>query len=118
MPRHWLAHPIPVVIALSFIITFQQTPVLARSSGSSSSTVSGGAQVPSPRSVLGFSPGDDRTMADWGEIVNYFQLLDRASDRIATEIIGETTMGRPFIVAFISAPENIRDLTKYKEIQR
>jgi hypothetical protein len=74
--------------------------------------------VPSPRSVLGFSPGDDRTIADWREIVNYFQLLDRASDRIQTEIIGETTLSRPFIVAFISTPENIRDLAKYKEIQR
>ncbi len=25
------------------------------------------AQVPSPRSVLGFNPTDDKTIADWGQ---------------------------------------------------
>ncbi|MGB7926073.1 MAG: M14 family metallopeptidase [Pyrinomonadaceae bacterium] len=118
MPRHWLALAIPVVIALSFIITFRPMPALARSSNNSPRPVSKVSDVPSPRSVLGFTPGDDRTIADWREIVNYFQLLDRASDRIRTEVIGETTLSRPFIVAFISAPENIRDLAKLKEIQR
>jgi hypothetical protein len=117
MPRHWLALAIAPVIALSFIITFEPAPVLAQSSSSPRSTPKD-LSVPSPRSVLGFSPGDDRTIADWREIVNYFQLLDRASDRIQTEIIGETTLSRPFIVAFISTPENIRELAKYKEIQR
>ncbi|MEP6706540.1 MAG: M14 family zinc carboxypeptidase, partial [Pyrinomonadaceae bacterium] len=73
--------------------------------------------VPSPRSVLGFSPGDDRTIADWQQITDYFKLLDRASDRVLVQSIGDTTLHRPIIAAFISAPENIRDLTKYKGIQ-
>src|SRR5215207_3315974 len=73
---------------------------------------------PSPRSVLGFTPGDDRRVADWTEIRNYFERLDRASDRVRVERVGETTLGRPLIAAFISAPENIRELAKYKDIQR
>lgn len=74
--------------------------------------------IPSPRSVLGFTPGDDRTMAGWREMTDYFARLDRASDRVMVQTLGETTLRRPFIVAFISAPENIRNLSKYKEIQR
>ncbi|MGH9901280.1 MAG: M14 family metallopeptidase, partial [Pyrinomonadaceae bacterium] len=74
--------------------------------------------VPSPRSVLGFTPGDDRMVADWRQIRDYFARLDRASDRVTVETIGETTLGRPLIAAFISAPENIRDLAKYKDVQR
>jgi hypothetical protein len=74
--------------------------------------------IPSPRSVLGFTPGDDRTIADWQQITNYFAQLDQASDRVQVQILGETTLHHPFIVAFISAPENIRNLSKYKEIQR
>ena len=74
--------------------------------------------IPSPRSVLGFTPGDDRTVADWREITNYFARLDLSSDRVLVQTLGETTRGRPLIVALISAPENIRDLSKYKEIQR
>ncbi len=73
---------------------------------------------PTPQSVLGFNPGDDKTIADWSQITGYFARLDAASDRVKVRQIGETTLGRPMIVAFISAPENIRDLAKYKEIQR
>ena len=76
------------------------------------------AAIPSPRSVLGFTPGDDRTIADWKQISGYFAQLDRASERVSVQTLGETTLNRPFIVAFISAPENIRNLPKLKEIQR
>src|SRR2546423_7756109 len=31
--------------------------------------------IPSPRSVLGFNPGDDRTIADWNQISDYFTRL-------------------------------------------
>ena len=31
------------------------------------------AQIPTPKSVLGFQPTDDKTIADWSQITNYFQ---------------------------------------------
>src|SRR3989454_5422064 len=73
--------------------------------------------IPSPRSVLGFNPGDDRTIADWKQITDYFARLDKASDRVAVQTIGTSTLGRTMIAAFISAPENSRSLEKYKAIQ-
>ncbi len=73
--------------------------------------------IPSPRSVLGFNPGDDRTIADWKQISDYFARLDKASDRVQVQTIGTSTLGRTMIAAFISAPENIRSLEKYKAIQ-
>jgi hypothetical protein len=76
------------------------------------------AAIPSPKSVLGFTPGDDRTIADWSQIANYFARLDRASDRVLVQTLGQTTLKRPLIVAFISARENILALEKYKDIQR
>ncbi|HZG52780.1 MAG TPA: hypothetical protein VEZ40_11660, partial [Pyrinomonadaceae bacterium] len=72
----------------------------------------------SPASYLGFTPGDDRTIADWRQIVNYFTRLSAASDRVQLRTLGETTGRRPLVVAFISAPENIRNLAKYQDIQR
>src|SRR5438477_847473 len=75
------------------------------------------AQVPSPRSVFGFNPGDERTIVDWKQITDYFARLDRASDRVQVQTIGQSTLGVPLIAAFISAPENIRNLEKYKAIQ-
>lgn len=68
--------------------------------------------------MLNFTPGDNRTIADWSQINTYFARLDKASERVRVEQIGLTTLKRPIIVAFISAPENIRDLEKYKIIQQ
>ncbi|MEP6946562.1 MAG: M14 metallopeptidase family protein, partial [Acidobacteriota bacterium] len=74
------------------------------------------AQVPSPRSVLGFTPGDDKTIADWSQITDYFAKLDKASKNVAVKEIGRTTNGKPLIVAFISSAKNIKDLEKYRRI--
>ena len=98
---------VPWVVLVAFLLI---TP-LVRTQGTRP------AAVPSPRSVLGFTPGDDRTIADWRQITNYFARLDAASDRVQIQKLGPTTLQRSMIVAFISAPENIRDLAKYKDIQ-
>lgn len=75
------------------------------------------AQIPSPKSVFGFNPGDDRTIIDWKQITDYLTRLDKASDRVQVQTIGTSTLGRTMIAAFISAPENIRSLEKYQAIQ-
>ena len=80
--------------------------------------VSTSAAIPSPKSVLGFTPGDDRTIADWSQITDYFSRLDRASDRVSVVTLGQSTLKRPLVVAFISARENILALEKYKDIQQ
>ena len=76
------------------------------------------AQVPSPKSVLGFNPTDDRTIADWTQIREYFGKLDAASSRVAVREIGRTTLGKPMIAAFISSPENIRNLDRLQRISQ
>ena len=76
------------------------------------------AQVPSPRSVLGFHPTDDRTIADWSQITGYFAKLDTASDRVAVRELGKTTLGKPMIAAFISSVENIRNLDRLQRISQ
>jgi Zinc carboxypeptidase len=73
-------------------------------------------KVPAPADVLGFTPGDDRKLASWNQVVEYFQKLEDTSPRVRFEAIGKTTMDRPFVYATISAPENLRNLEKYKQI--
>ena len=43
-------------------------------------------RIPTPRSVLGFEPGEDRKLADWPTLLRYYQALARASDRVATAL--------------------------------
>src|SRR5258706_7000240 len=74
--------------------------------------------IPAPEQVLGFRPGDDRKLASWAQVVQYFQRLSAASDRIKFEEIGKSTMGAPLVYATISTPENLRRLDEFKDIQR
>lgn len=73
-------------------------------------------KVPAPSDVLGFTPGDDRKLASWNQVVEYFQKLEDTSPRVRFETIGKTTMDRPFVYATITAPENLRNLEKYKQL--
>ncbi len=62
--------------------------------------------------------GASRKLLDWDNVVSYFQALARTSDRILVRELGQTTAGRPFIAATLAAPETLRDLGRYREIQR
>ena len=75
-------------------------------------------QIPTPKSVLGFNPTDNKTIADWKQITDYFAKLDAASDRVKVEEIGKTTLGKSHIVAYISSAENIKKLDLYKKINQ
>ncbi|MGA9996929.1 MAG: M14 family zinc carboxypeptidase [Pyrinomonadaceae bacterium] len=109
--------------ALLFALLFSFLPathvVRAQKNGSTAlASSSSTASVPAPEDVLGFRPGDDRRLASWAQVIEYFQKLDAASDRVKFEELGKTTMGAPFVLATISAPENLARLEEYKKIQQ
>ena len=74
--------------------------------------------IPSPASVIGFEPGADRHLPSWKQVTDYFYALDKASPRVSVRTLGKTTLGRPFIVAFISDSATLRNLEHYRQIQR
>jgi Zinc carboxypeptidase. len=76
------------------------------------------AKIPAPADVLGFTPGDDRKLASWNQVLEYFRKLEESSLRVRFEEIGKSTMGKPFVYATISAPENLKELEKYKQINQ
>src|SRR5213082_1349252 len=93
--------------------------ILSTESGAiSQRTFAQSKTIPAPVDVLGFTPGDDRKLASWAKVVEYFRKLAAASDRVKFEEIGKSTMGAPFVYATISAPENLKRLDEFKEIQR
>jgi len=74
--------------------------------------------VPTPESHLGHKIGVDRELLDWDKVVSYFYALAKSSDRIQVSEYGRTAENRPMIVATIADPETLRNLGRYKEIQR
>ena len=75
------------------------------------------SMLPTPAEHFGHEIGEDRKLADWPQIVDYFHLLDRGSDRIQVQEVGLSTEGNPFLMAIIAAPETLADLEKYRAIQ-
>src|SRR3954462_7956838 len=84
------------------------TPMLAQSH----------AAIPNPATILGFEPGAERHLPSWKQITEYFTALDKASPRVSLRTLGKTTLGRPFLVAFISDSSTLANLEHFRQIQR
>src|SRR5947209_11619937 len=84
----------------------------------STATAQAAATVPTPQSHFGHPIGVDRVLLDWDQVVSYFYKLEKSSPSIHVEEVGKSVEGRPFIAAVMSAPENLKQLPKYLDIQR
>ena len=94
-----------VVLTVLFISSFVPAQAVA-------------SEIPTPESVLGFEPGSDRQLMDYGQLVGYLQDLAAASPRVAMLEVGVTPLGKPMYVAFISGPENIARLDQLRGINK
>ncbi len=80
------------------------------------------AQAPgalaTPEQFFGFRIGSDNKLARWDKIVEYMRQVAGASDRVRFRELGKSTDGNPFVVMEISAPDTLKDIDRYKGLQR
>lgn len=80
------------------------------------SVASAAAQaIPSPEEYFGHVMGADRQLVRWDEMLPYYEMIGEQSDRVEVRNVGASTRGLPFLVIFVSSPENLANLD---EIQR
>ena len=72
--------------------------------------------VTTPKQHFGFNIGDDYQLATYTQFTEYWQTIDRESNRMQVVEIGRTEEGRPQLAAIITAPENFAKLARYKQI--
>ncbi|MCP5119354.1 MAG: peptidase M14 family protein, partial [bacterium] len=77
-----------------------------------------GQQAPEPAGHFGFELGTDGRLASWPAIVEYYQKLGAASDRVQFRELGRTTLDRPFLLVTISSPDNLARAEKLARISR
>ncbi len=75
------------------------------------------AQTP-PDEFLGHKVGADRKLADYGQIQEYFKKLESESPKMKVVTYGESTLGKPMILALITSEKNMANLDKYTNITR
>lgn len=72
--------------------------------------------IPTPASVIGFTPGDDFKLATYDQSIAYFRKLESVSDNIRVFQAGKTSQGRDWHFSVISSKANLENLDRYKEI--
>jgi hypothetical protein len=72
----------------------------------------------SPEQFLGHKVGADNKLARWDKIVEYMKLAAANSDRVRFRELGKTSSGNPFIALEISAPDTLKNLDRYKRLEK
>src|SRR5256885_5307796 len=91
--------------ALALVAAFSLTPFAA-------------GTLQTPEQFLGFQVGADNKLIRWDKIVEYMKLAAASSDRVRYRELGKSTNNNPFIVLEISAPDTLKNLDRYKEMER
>ncbi len=86
--------------------------------GSGRPPVLAAGAVQSPEQFFGFRIGSDNKLARWDRIVDYMRQVSNGSDRVRFRELGKTTNGNPFIVLEISSPDTLKNLDRYKQMER
>jgi len=73
-------------------------------------------EIPTPEAYFGFQMGADGKLARWEQLVDYYNLLGQLSPRLDVMNMGSSTLGNPFLVLFISAPENLQQLGHLRQL--
>jgi hypothetical protein len=76
------------------------------------------AEVPSPKASFGFTPGADRKLVDYGELIDYLEQVAAASPRFELREIGRSELGRPIYLGLLSSEANLTRLDELREINR
>ena len=74
--------------------------------------------ITKPADFFGIEPGSDRNLFTYEQLIQYLEQLDGESPRLKLQEIGNSPMGKPMYIAFISSEENIKNLEALKEINR
>ena len=82
--------------------------------------LAGSAQqsLPTPEQFFGFRIGADNKLARWDKIVEYMKQVANTTDRVRFRELGKTTNDNPFIALEISSPDTLKNLDRYKQLQR
>jgi Zinc carboxypeptidase len=71
-----------------------------------------------PEQFAGHRIGADNKLVRWDKIVEYMRLVAQSSDRVRVRELGKSTNGEPFIALEISAPDTLKNLDRFKQLQR
>ena len=82
------------------------------------STAAGQGTITTPPKIGEYTVGDDYYLANYTQLLDYWNKVAKETDRMKLVQIGKTAEGRPFMMAIITSPANHKNLAHYKEISQ
>jgi hypothetical protein len=76
------------------------------------------AALPTPEQFFGFRIGADTKLARWDKMLEYYRLVEKASDRVRVRELGKSTEGNPFVVLEVASAESLTRSDYYRGLQR
>ncbi len=83
-----------------------------------SGTLAFGQSLPSPEQFFGHAVGAEKKLVRWDKQLEYFKAIAKGSDRVLYQEVGKTTNNNPFVLMVISSPANLKNIERYKQINR
>ena len=74
--------------------------------------------ITTPKESIGFNMGDDYCLANNVQLEKYWRTLERESDRMKLEVIGESEEGRDMLMAIVTSPKNHQRLEHYRQTSK
>jgi hypothetical protein len=74
--------------------------------------------VTSPEQFFGHRIGADYVLPNYQQLVAYWRVLERESERMTLVSIGETAEGRTQYMAIVTSPANHRDVARHRQVAR
>ncbi|MGE5361879.1 MAG: M14 family zinc carboxypeptidase, partial [Bacteroidales bacterium] len=105
-------------VAASLTILLSVFLTLAPTQAQAPAQTVAGARIQTPEQFLGFTVGSDTKLARWDKIVAYMHAVAQGSDRVAVRELGKTTGGNPFISVEIAAADTLRNIGRFKQLER
>ncbi len=75
------------------------------------------SQIQPPSDFFGRKIGDDGNIVTWPELVAFYEMLAKESERVNLQELGETSGGNPFLMVTISSEHNLKNLARIKNLQ-
>src|SRR5208283_3574558 len=82
-----------------------------------SGTVYAQKQITAPK-IGEYTVGDDYFLANYTQLLDYWNIVVKQTDRMKLVQIGKTAEDRPIVMAIITSPANHKNLAHYKEISQ
>jgi zinc carboxypeptidase len=104
-----------VLVVSALALSTSPAPLTAQATAAGTQAA---AAIPAPEQFFGFRIGTDSKLARWDKIVEYMRQVAGGSDRMRLRELGKSTNDNPFIALEISSPDTLKNLDRYKQLER